>query len=81
MNRFGGDLFDWRLNRLNSSFAGINYGQARTKSFYNGANFSVRRRYATGFDLQVACMLGKTIDYNSFSGSLFVDSSMPTTWS
>jgi len=74
VNRFAGDLFDGRLNRLNPSFAGINYGQAQTKSFYNGANFSVRRRYATGLDLQVAYTLGKAIDYNSsFSGGLFVD--------
>jgi hypothetical protein len=74
VNRYAGDLFDGRLNRLNPSFGTINYGQARTSSYYNGANFSARRRYATGLDIQAAYTIGKAIDYNSsFSGGLFVD--------
>lgn len=74
VNRYPGDLFDGRLDRFNPSFGGINYGQANTTSAYNGANFSVRRRYATGLDIQFAYTLGKAVDYaSSFSGGGFVD--------
>jgi hypothetical protein len=69
VNRFSGDLFDGRLNRLNPSFGVIGYGQANGKSFYNGANVSVRRRYATGLDLQAAYTIGKAIDYASSFGT------------
>ena len=44
VNRYAGDLLDGTLNRINSSFAAIQYGQARGSSFYNGANVSVRKR-------------------------------------
>jgi hypothetical protein len=68
VNRYAGDLFDGRLNRINPSFGGIGFGQANGKSFYNGANVSVRRRYATGLDLQAAYTIGKAIDYASSFG-------------
>jgi hypothetical protein len=68
VNRYSGDLFDGRLNRLNPSFGTIEYGQARGKSFYNGGNVSVKRRYATGLDVQVAYTFGKAIDHSSSFG-------------
>jgi hypothetical protein len=77
VNRYAGDLFDDRLNRINPSFADIQYGQARGSSFYNGANFSVRKRYSAGLDLQAAYTIGKAIDDSStFGGGLpIVDAS------
>jgi hypothetical protein len=71
VNRFAGDLLDGTLNRINTSFAAINYGQARGNSFYNGANVSVRKRYNYGLDLQVGYTYGKAIDTSSsFGGGL-----------
>ncbi len=68
VNRYAGDLLDGTLNRINSSFAGIGYGQARGSSFYNGFNASVRKRYASGLTLQVAYTYGKAIDDSSSFG-------------
>jgi hypothetical protein len=68
VNRYPGDLFDGRLDRLNTSFASIGYGQARGNSSYNGANFSVRKRYSYGLNLQVAYTVGKAIDNSSSFG-------------
>ena len=48
VNRYAGDLFDGRLDRLNTSFADIQYGQARGSSYYNGGNVSVKKRYSVG---------------------------------
>jgi outer membrane receptor protein involved in Fe transport len=74
VNRYPGDLFDGVLNRLNPSFGAISYGQANTTSGYNGANFSVRHRYAMGLTFQAAYTFGKAVDYaSSFSGGGFVD--------
>ena len=68
VNRYAGDLFDGRLDRINSSFADIQYGQARGSSFYNGANVSVRKRYSQGLDLQAAYTFGKAVDDSSSFG-------------
>lgn len=68
VNRYAGDLFDGRLDRLNTSFAAIQYGQARGSSFYNGGNVSVRKRYSAGLDMQVAYTYGKAIDDASSFG-------------
>ena len=68
VNRFAGDLFDGKLDRINSSFADIQYGQARGSSFYNGGNVSVRKRYSQGLDLQAAYTFGKAIDDSSSFG-------------
>jgi hypothetical protein len=68
VNRYAGDLLDGTLNRINSSFAGIGYGQARGSSFYNGMNASVRKRYASGLTFQVAYTFGKAIDDSSSFG-------------
>jgi hypothetical protein len=68
VNRFAGDLLDGTLNRLNPSFAGIGYGQARGSSFYNGVNVSVKKRYSNGLNLQLAYTYGKAIDDSSSFG-------------
>jgi len=71
VNRYNGDLLDGTLNRINPSFAGIQYGQARGSSFYNGANISVKKRYSYGLNFQVAYTFGKAIDdSSSFGGGL-----------
>jgi hypothetical protein len=68
VNRYSGDLFDGRLDRLNTSFADIQYGQARGSSYYNGGNVSVRKRYSLGLDMQVGYTFGKAIDLSSSFG-------------
>ena len=68
VNRYAGDLFDGKLDRINSSFADIQYGQARGSSFYNGGNVSVRKRYSGGLDMQAAYTFGKAIDDASSFG-------------
>jgi len=62
VNRFNGDLFDGRLDRLNSSFGSIGYGQANGISAFHGGTFMVRRRDFRGLDFHVAYTLGKAID-------------------
>jgi hypothetical protein len=68
VNRYAGDLLDGTLNRINTSFAGIQYGQARGSSFYNGYNVSVRKRYESGLNLQVGYTYGRAIDDSSSFG-------------
>jgi hypothetical protein len=69
VNRYDGDLLDGKLDRINTSFAGINFGQARGSSFYNGANVSVRKRYSYGLNLQAAYTYGRAIDDSSSFGT------------
>jgi hypothetical protein len=68
VNRYAGDLFDGRLDRINTSFADIQYGQARGSSYYNGANVSLKKRYSVGLVMQLAYTYGKAIDYSSSFG-------------
>jgi hypothetical protein len=68
VNRYAGDLLDGTLNRINPSFAGIGYGQARGASFYNGFNVSVKKRYSFGLNFQLAYTYGKAIDDSSSFG-------------
>ncbi len=68
VNRYAGDLLDGTLNRINSSFAGIGYGQARGSSFYNGVNASIRKRYNYGLSFQAGYTYGKAIDDSSSFG-------------
>jgi hypothetical protein len=71
VNRFAGDLLDGNLDRINTNFAAIQYGQARGGSFYNGGNVSLRKRYSVGLNLQVGYTFGKAIDdSSSFGGGL-----------
>lgn len=68
VNRVNGDLFDGRLDRLNPFFGTIQYAQANGSSSYNGATFSLRRRYSDGLDFQTAYTVGKAIDTASSFG-------------
>jgi len=51
-NRFSGDMFDDRLDRLNPSFAGVNLNESRVRSRYNGVSIQLQRRYTGGFAFQ-----------------------------
>jgi hypothetical protein len=74
VNRFSGDLLDGRLDRLNPSFGSIAYGQNNGKSYYHGANASIKKRFSQGLLFQGAYTYGKAIDTaSSFSGQAPVD--------
>ena len=74
VNRFTGDLLDGRLDRLNSSFGSISYGQNNGKSYYHGGNLSIKKRFTSGLLFQGAYTFGKAIDTgSSFSGENLVD--------
>lgn len=74
VNRFSGDLLDGRLDRLNSSFGSIGYGQNNGKSYYHGGNVSIKKRFSSGLLFQGAYTYGKAIDTgSSFSGQQLVD--------
>jgi hypothetical protein len=68
VNRVPGDLFDGSLDRNNPSFGEIGYGVGNGKSFYNGANFSVKKRFTYGLLFQGAYTFGKAIDTASSFG-------------
>jgi hypothetical protein len=68
VNRVPGDLFDGRLDRNNPSFGAAQYGVSNGKSFYNGGNVSLKKRYSHGLHLQMAYTVGKAIDYHSSFG-------------
>ena len=74
VNRFAGDLLDGTLDRLNPSFGNIIYGQNNGKSYYQGMNASVRKRFSQGLLFQGAYTLGKAVDTgSSFSGEHLVE--------
>ena len=73
VNRFAGDLLDGRLDRLNPSFGGIDYGQNNGKSYYHGTNVSLKKRFSNGLLFQGAYTLGKAIDTGSSFSSSVVD--------
>ncbi|MBZ5513453.1 MAG: TonB-dependent receptor [Acidobacteriia bacterium] len=69
VNRFDGDLLDGTLDRLNPSFASIDYGQSNGKSYYHGANLTVKKRFSRGLDFQAAYTVGKAHDTASSFGT------------
>jgi hypothetical protein len=69
VNRVDGDLLDGTLDRLNSSFGGIDYGQSNGMSTYTGGNFSVKKRFSRGLDFQAAYTVGKAKDTASSYGT------------
>ncbi len=74
VNRFAGDLLDGRRDRLNPSFGDINYGQNNGKSYYQGMNVSLKKRFAHGLLFQGAYTFGKAVDTgSSFSGEHLVE--------
>jgi hypothetical protein len=68
VNRVDGDLLDGVLDRLNSSFGSIDYGQSNGASTYTGGNFSVKKRFSHGLDFQAAYTVGKAKDTASSYG-------------
>ena len=71
VNRFAGDLIDGIRNRLNPSFGTIEYGQANGTSNYTGGTASLKRRYSSGLDFQVAYTVGRAVDTgSSFDGAI-----------
>jgi hypothetical protein len=69
VNRVDGDLLDGTLDRLNPSFASIDYGQSNGISTYKGGNFTVKKRFSRGLDFQAAYTVGKAIDTASSFGT------------
>ena len=69
-NRFSGDLFDDRLDRLNPSFAGVNLNESRVRSQYNGISLQLQRRYSSGFAFQTVYNYGVSKDLPGFTMSV-----------
>ena len=69
LNGDGAPVYGVQLDRLNSSFGGIDYGQSNGISTYKGGNFSVKKRFSRGLDLQAAYTVGKAIDTASSFGT------------
>jgi hypothetical protein len=69
-NRFSGDLFDGRLDRLNPSFAGVNLNESRVRSRYHGVSFQLQRRYSQGFSFQSVYTYGVSKDLPGFTMSV-----------
>jgi hypothetical protein len=69
VNRVDGDLLDGTLDRLNSSFGSMDYGQSNGMSTYTGGNFSVKKRFSRGLDFQAAYTVGKAKDTASSYGT------------
>ncbi|HWP99228.1 MAG TPA: TonB-dependent receptor [Vicinamibacterales bacterium] len=65
-NRFSGDLFDGRLDRLNPSFGVVGLAEARIPASYHGLATQVSRRYRGGLAFQTAYTFGKAIDRSGF---------------
>jgi hypothetical protein len=61
-NRFLGDLFDGRRDRLNPSFGQMGFNESRIDTSYHGLTLQLNRRYDKGFALQAAYTLGKAED-------------------
>ncbi len=68
VNRVNGALLDGIFNRNNPFFDNMGYGQANGASAYNGANFTVKKRYSRGLDFQVAYTVGRSVDTASSFG-------------
>lgn len=77
VNRFDGNLVQTAtpanpngvLTRLNTSFAGMDYGQANFNSTYNGGTLSIKNRgFNHGINFQAAYTYGRAIDQSSSYG-------------
>jgi hypothetical protein len=68
-NTEGAPVYGVQLDRLNSSFGGIDFGQSNGTSYYKGGNFSVKKRFSRGLDFQAAYTVGKAIDTASSFGT------------
>ena len=76
VNRFAGNLIQTGgiLTRLNSSFAGMDYGQANFNSWYDGGTLAIHNRgFNHGINFQAAYTYGKAIDeFSSYGPGLNV---------
>jgi hypothetical protein len=61
-NRFLGDLFDGRRDRLNPSFGAMGFNESRISTSYHGLTLQLNRRYDRGFAMQAAYTLGRAED-------------------
>ena len=61
-NRFSGDLLDGVRNRLNPSFASVDFNESRVASNYQGLSLQLQRRHANGFSFQAAYTYGVAKD-------------------
>jgi len=57
-NRFSGDLLDGVRNRLNPSFASVDFNESRVDTNYHGVNMQLLRRYSRGWAFQFAYTFG-----------------------
>jgi hypothetical protein len=76
VNRFAGDLIqnNGTYTGYNSSFGGIQYGQANYNSAYNGGTFSIHNRgFARGVNFQAAYTFGKVTDQSQTFGPEPID--------
>jgi hypothetical protein len=74
MNRFAGDLLaDNYLNRINSSFGSISYGQSNFTSDYNGINVTLRKRTSRGVMFNVSYTAGHAISMSDSFGANPID--------
>jgi hypothetical protein len=64
-NSFTGDLFDGRLDRLNSTFGGINFRAMIAHSRYDAGQFQLNKRFSKGFTGQISYTVGKAMDSGS----------------
>jgi hypothetical protein len=64
-NTVRGDLFDGRLDRLNSTFGGINFRAMLARTEYHALQLQLNRRYIKGFTGQVSYTLGRARDNGS----------------
>jgi hypothetical protein len=71
VNRVDGSLItnDDVLVRLNPYFGAIDYGQANGESYYKSVNFSIKKRFSRGLDMQAAYTYGKAMDTASTFGN------------
>ncbi len=61
-NRFSGDLLDGVRNRLNPSFASVDFNESRIETNYKGVSMQVIRRHANGWSMQAAYTFGVSKD-------------------
>ena len=64
-NRFSGDLQDNVRNRLNPSFASVDFNESRAYSNYHGMSAQLQRRYSNGVAFQAAYTFGVSKDVPS----------------
>ena len=67
-NRFAGDMSDGSLDRLNPFFNGISYTDNSGWAHYNGATFSLNKRFNKGYSFQTSFTFGKTLSVQDSTG-------------